>query len=476
VPDTAPACVADCSAIWWRYWYAVAGDGREAYDRTIGRLAALASEYAGPLILAVDAGDSGRRALLPEYKAGRPPKPPEALELMRRVQAWAGTHGWWVVAVDGYEADDAIASIVVGLEERAVTSIIVSSDKDLLQLLGGSVRAWSIAREAEVTARDVVERYGVTPDRLGDWLALVGDSSDNIPGAPGIGPKRATALLAEHHDLGAVIAAAEDGRIGGAVGVGIVAQRDRILLARDLVRLRTDLPLPWDELVMRKQSTDAVDEGEMAMDNDDNANDDRSGAESERPAATSAEDRDQPRAEARALVPPQPPPPIETVWERQLEPKDRGEAWSVAKVAVASRALGYTDPETAYAAIMAGRAMGIGAIASLRGHHVIRGRLAMSAQLIAGVVLRSGLADYFEPILEMSDSARATYATRRKGSAREQVVTYSMEDAKRAGLAKGGSGWESHPRQMLLARACTLLARAVYPDLVGNVYDPEELE
>lgn len=120
--------------------------------------------------------------------------------------------------------------------------------------------------------------------------------------------------------------------------------------------------------------------------------------------------------------------------------------------------------------IMAGQELGMPPMASIRGIHVISGKPVLSADAMVGVVLGSGLCEYFICVEETYESA--TYETQRKGSPQPQRCTWSMQDAKNANL--GGDNWKKHPRAMLKARAKAMLARDAYPDVLAGCYDEDE--
>jgi hypothetical protein len=131
---------------------------------------------------------------------------------------------------------------------------------------------------------------------------------------------------------------------------------------------------------------------------------------------------------------------------------------------------------------MVGRELGLPAMASLRGIHNIKGQHALSAALMAGLVIKSGLADFFRPVTDDAgnidaDEKHATFETLRKGpDNRLTRFTYTIEEATTAGLVKKDSGWEKNPKSMLIARAEAGLARLIYPELMAGLYTPEELE
>lgn len=123
-----------------------------------------------------------------------------------------------------------------------------------------------------------------------------------------------------------------------------------------------------------------------------------------------------------------------------------------------------------FVSIMAGQELGLPPMAALRGVHVVKGKPVLSADTMVGIVLGSGLAEYFSCIEETPESV--TYETKRRGSPHSQVCTWTIDDARNAGL--GGDNWKKYPRAMLKARCKAMLARDVYPDVLAGCYDPDE--
>lgn len=121
-------------------------------------------------------------------------------------------------------------------------------------------------------------------------------------------------------------------------------------------------------------------------------------------------------------------------------------------------------------AILAGQEMGLAPMAAIRGIHVVKGKPILSAETMVGIVLGSGLAEHFTCTEETP--TRVTYETKRRGAPREQRCTWTMDDAKRAGL--DGDNWRKYPRAMLKARCKSMLARDVYPDVLAGCYDEDE--
>jgi hypothetical protein len=138
-----------------------------------------------------------------------------------------------------------------------------------------------------------------------------------------------------------------------------------------------------------------------------------------------------------------------------------------------SRAFKVPNVEFALAAIMLGRTLGIPSIIMLRNVHNYEGTLTMHAHMIVGLVLKSPLCEYFE--LAETSSTVATYATKRHGGRREIPLSYTIEQARKIGLVRPRSNWETRPDEMLRKTAAVMLARAVYPDITSGLYSIEEM-
>ncbi len=161
---------------------------------------------------------------------------------------------------------------------------------------------------------------------------------------------------------------------------------------------------------------------------------------------------------------------------RAFEPGSIQEAFQLAGILVKSKLLpdSVTTPEAAFAIIATGRELGLTAMQSLRSIHVVKGRTILSADLVAALVKsRRDVCSYFQ--LVESTTERATYETQRVGEPKPTTMSFTMDDAKRAGVTANGT-WQKYPQAMLRARCITGLARAVYPDLAMGIYDPDEFE
>lgn len=184
-----------------------------------------------------------RNDLYPDYKAHRPPAPEDLVPQFALVREATAAFGVHCVELPGYEADDLIATYACQARDAGGEAIIVSSDKDLMQLIGGGVVMWDPMKDRVLAEDAVMEKFGVTPDKVIEVQALIGDSSDNVPGAPGIGPKTAAQLLAEFGDLDTLLARADEIKQPKRRET-LLVHADQIRLSRQLVTLTCDAPAP----------------------------------------------------------------------------------------------------------------------------------------------------------------------------------------------------------------------------------------
>jgi DNA polymerase-1 len=183
-----------------------------------------------------------RIALLPEYKATRPPMPESLAGQLDEIVAWVQASGAASLCRDGVEADDWIAALAARSAAAGATVVIASSDKDFMQLVSPAITLVNPAEKhsRHWTAAEVREKTGVAPSQIVDWLSLVGDSVDDIPGVPGVGPKTATALLARFGSCEALLARADEIQ-PERVREGVRAAAETLRRNRALIALRTDV-------------------------------------------------------------------------------------------------------------------------------------------------------------------------------------------------------------------------------------------
>jgi DNA polymerase I len=196
------------------------------------------------VVVAWDAGMSGREVTYDLYKAQRKPRPDLLREQWPHLMPLVEAFGYTNIKVEGYEADDVIASLARQAGEEGIPVMIVTGDRDAYQLVGEGVRVMSTSRgitETKVYDRDAVEeRYGVPPERITDLMGLRGDTSDNIPGVPGIGEKTATQLLQQFGDLEGVLGSVEE--VSGAKRKqNLVEHADDARMSKQLATLQYDV-------------------------------------------------------------------------------------------------------------------------------------------------------------------------------------------------------------------------------------------
>ncbi len=188
---------------------------------------------------------SFRKIKYPEYKANRAAPPEMLLPQFELIETLVREMGIPSFRQSGVEADDLIATLnhtwVKGDSKHRV--VVVSGDKDLMALVDSKTQLWDTMKDVHYTPHEVIEKFGVKPSQVRDYLAMVGDSSDNIPGITGIGPKGAEVLLKEYETLDGVIAAAKAGKIKGKKGEMIVEGESMAILSRELATLKDDIPL-----------------------------------------------------------------------------------------------------------------------------------------------------------------------------------------------------------------------------------------
>ena len=184
-----------------------------------------------------------RNDLYDQYKAQRPPPPPELVPQFPLVREATRAFGVPAIELAGYEADDIIATYARQVSEAGGEVIIVSSDKDLMQLVNEQVCLLDPVKQIKICREQVIEKFGMGPEKVIEIQALAGDSVDNVPGAPGIGIKTAVTLLTEFGDLDTLLERAHEVKQDKRRQT-LIDFADQIRLSRELVRLATDAPVP----------------------------------------------------------------------------------------------------------------------------------------------------------------------------------------------------------------------------------------
>ncbi len=225
------------------------------YTTMLWKLAEALHKADGPTHMAVILDASShtfRNDLYDQYKAHRPPAPEDLVPQFPMIRDATRAFSLPCIETVGLEADDIIACYAKAALAKGWAVTVVSSDKDLMQLIQPGLDLYDTMNNRRLNAPEVVEKFGVGPDKLGDVLALMGDSADNVPGVPGVGPKTAAKLVVEFGDVEGVLAAAPAMK-PGKLRDNLIEHAEMARLSRVLVTLKDDcdLPEPLDDLLLK---------------------------------------------------------------------------------------------------------------------------------------------------------------------------------------------------------------------------------
>ena len=202
------------------------------------------------------AGPTFRDELYDQYKANRPPMPDDLRAQIKPMLAIVGALGFPILRVQGVEADDVIGTLAVQAQALDIEVLISTGDKDLAQLVSTHVTLVNTMSNTVTDIDGVMEKFGVKPEQIIDFLALTGDTVDNVPGVPKCGPKTAAKWLAEYHTLDGVIANAD--KIGGKIGESLRAALPQLPLSRELVTIKLDVPLEFTPTDLAQRDADTA--------------------------------------------------------------------------------------------------------------------------------------------------------------------------------------------------------------------------
>jgi len=516
------ALLIDLHAIFCRFWFASADQEiGTAYEGTISRVRNAAEGYEF-VAVCYDWPPYNRKQISETYKANRDKTDPSMIAQLARVKERLTADGFLLWGSLGFEADDIIATAVRALLQNTQHTIdVLSQDKDLMCLVGKRVNQILLSDGSRFDEAKVIEKMGVAPRKVSELLALSGDKSDNVSGCPGCGPKKAAALLAEHGSLATVLTLAGEGDKNNklkppALRQALIDHVSDVSLSWDLVTLDSSAPIKVDEIFEKREVKTLKPQVKDAEFEEDEHGDAWEGDEFPIPGDHKASESMTPPAPV--VLPPVvtigATPPVVTIdekvqasvaptsvknekptpakekspeakpsaamvvyngsFELQLEPQSMNQCFLLANHLMESRKLGFGRAEEAEAIIIAGRELGLPAMASLRTLFISRDKVCMSGACVVALVLRSGMAEYFE--LDESDSEHAVYVTKRKGGRKEHFRGYSVEEARKVGLVKPSSGWVNYPQNMCEWRAAAFLARSIYPDVMFGLYTKEEMD
>jgi len=201
-------------------------------------------------------GPTFRNDMYDQYKAHRPPMPDDLRVQVQPMLAIVGALGFPILCVPGVEADDVIGTLAAQAQALGIDVLVSTSDKDMAQLVGPHVTLVNTMSNTVMDSAGVVEKFGVRPDQIVDFLALTGDTVDNVPGVTKCGPKTAAKWLAEYGSLDGVIANAD--KVGGKIGESLREALPRLPLSRELVTIKTDVPLEFSPVDLSQRDADTT--------------------------------------------------------------------------------------------------------------------------------------------------------------------------------------------------------------------------
>ena len=245
----APFILVDGSSYLFRAYHAMPnlsnskGEATGAIYGVINMLRRLLGEYKPEQIAVVfdTKGKTFRHDMYKEYKANRPPMPDDLAEQIQPIHEIIRAMGLPLIAVPGVEADDVIGTLARQAEAAGIETIISTGDKDMAQLVDAHVHLINTMNDSYMDRDGVIEKFGIPPERIIDYLALIGDTSDNVPGVPKVGPKTAVKWLAEYDSLQNIMQRADEFK--GKVGEYLRDTLEQLPLSRDLVTIKCDVAL-----------------------------------------------------------------------------------------------------------------------------------------------------------------------------------------------------------------------------------------
>ena len=201
-------------------------------------------------------GKTFRDKLFEQYKAHRPPMPDDLQSQIEPLHALVRASGLPCLVVEGVEADDVIGTLARRAAAAGIDTLISTGDKDMAQLVDGRITLINTMSNTILDRQGVMDKFGIAPEQIVDYLALVGDTSDNIPGVPKVGPKTAVKWLTAYGTLDNIIARAEE--IPGKIGENLRTHLEQLPLARQLATIHCDVKLDVTPTELRPQAPDIV--------------------------------------------------------------------------------------------------------------------------------------------------------------------------------------------------------------------------
>lgn len=419
------------------------------------------------IILCLDAQPYTRKDISQSYKSNRDIPDPELVGTMRATIESLRDKGYKTARCQGWEADDVIATIVTDNTEDSIT--VYGTDKDLLQLC-------SLTDIFTGEVSDSITRLEVEKEQVVDYLSICGDTSDNVKGIDGIGPKTAVKMLSRYKTLDNMLDAVKKSpsEFKDKTAEKIMDSLDWIYQSRELITLRKDLEIEYEK---REPKRDEIIDAEFSE---------------------PGEPVDAPVESAKKIQKAEPQTShivkhTDVDYRHSIEPVGVDGAWKASCFLFKSGLYQkYKGEEQVMAVIMRGRALGMDATTALDQMNLIQGRPTLSSQAIVGIIKASPVCRYF--FLSESTPDTCTWETLRIGDPAPTKRTMTRKEADDAGFSsqpeyvwengrKRKTGkiiikdkWREMPATLLMWRCSTALGRPVYPDLINGIYSKEEME
>lgn len=465
----------DISNLFRRNWEASQGkEFSEAHNRTVQAVARFREGH-DRVAICCDGGRSFRKSISSQYKADRTDPGEAYREQLRRTIDRLKADGCSVflppqLGEEGYaEADDIMGSLCTWAREFSHSVSIVSADKDILQCVTSAQDEPKVCRitpdkgEAQF-AETVIEKLGVQPTQIPEWLALCGDKSDGYKPYPGLGEKGAAELLKALGSLAVILLHTEEAKIAEIINNKTTAKTIKDLgpdpgfEALRLATLRCDLALDFAAIEAEPARAAIAPQAQQPF------------VEPAKPAPTALAPAPPEQQKTQALAAAK---PSNSIDRTALQPRSLRQLGELARVVVESRMFpNIATQEQAYVVMHMANEHGVPAMTAMQHAYFVRGRLAWSAQYISGLCLRSPLCQ----ILEVVETTATHCLVKYKRTGRpEREYRVTFEEAKTQGWVKAGSKWQESPRTMLRWCALRETCRFVWPEIVGGLYTPDEL-
>ncbi|HHX82092.1 MAG TPA: DNA polymerase I, partial [Pseudomonadaceae bacterium] len=257
-----PLVLVDGSSYLFRAYHALppltttTGQPTGATKGVINMIRSLIKQYPDSRIVVVfDAkGKTFRDDIFSEYKAQRPPMPDDLRVQIEPIHSIVRAMGLPLLIIEGVEADDVIGTLAQQAWEQQIATLISTGDKDMAQLVNDHVTLLNTMTNETLDRAGVEAKFGLPPERIVEYLALMGDKVDNIPGVPGVGPKTAVKWLLEYGNLDALIARADE--VKGKAGENLRANLDKLALSRELATIKLDVALDFGPAELQHAEAD----------------------------------------------------------------------------------------------------------------------------------------------------------------------------------------------------------------------------